>query len=160
VFHRWIQQRVTGELLIDVADYQHVPEGPGIMLLAHEAHYALDSTHGRLGLLYNRRTAIEGSTQEKLRQAYDSALAACQRLEGEPEFKGKLKFHPGDLEVLVNDRALAPNTAETFAALRPELEQFFNGLFGDGAFELEHVGEPRERLRVAVRVKSAALSRA
>jgi hypothetical protein len=156
VFHRWIQQRVTSELLIDVADYLHVPEGPGIMLLGHEAHYALDSSHRRLGLLYNRRTTIEGSTQDKLRQAYDAALAACKRLEMEPEFKGKLKFHPGDLEVMVNDRALAPNTTETFAALKPELEQFFDGLFGAGGFDLEHVGEPRERLRVAVRVKSPA----
>ena len=29
VFHSWIQNRVCEELLLDVADYRHVPDGPG-----------------------------------------------------------------------------------------------------------------------------------
>jgi len=32
VFHRWIQEAVLNELVIDVADYRHVPAGPGVML--------------------------------------------------------------------------------------------------------------------------------
>ena len=60
VFHRWIQRRVAAELLIDVADYLHVPEGPGIMLIGHVAHCPLDFSHGRFGLLYNRRKSTEG----------------------------------------------------------------------------------------------------
>ena len=28
VFHRWIQEQALPGLLIDVADYRHVPEGP------------------------------------------------------------------------------------------------------------------------------------
>ena len=157
VFHRWIQNKVTGELLIDVADYRHVPNGPGIMLIAHEAHYALDSTDGRLGLLYNRRLAAEGSTQAKLQQAYDAALATARRLEEEPEFRGKLKFHPGDIEVIFNDRLITPNTDETFAALEPELNAFFNELWGAGTFELERTGEPRDRLRVRATVHGSEL---
>ena len=92
IFHRWIQDKVSDELLIDVADYQHVPGGPGVLLVSHEAHYALGHDSGRLGLLYNRRTAVEGTTQEKLQLSYDAALAACKRLEEEPPFRGKLKF--------------------------------------------------------------------
>ena len=39
VFHSWIQQQaLAGTLLIDVADYLHVPTGPGIVLVAHEAN--------------------------------------------------------------------------------------------------------------------------
>src|SRR5437764_1537417 len=79
-FHRWIQDRVCPEMLIDVADYRHVPNGPGVVLMGHEAAYSLDNTKGRLGLLYNRRLA-GGAAQENLRQAYDAAVAACQRLE-------------------------------------------------------------------------------
>ena len=33
VFHRWIQERVHPEMLIDVADYRHVPDGPGVMAM-------------------------------------------------------------------------------------------------------------------------------
>ncbi len=151
VFHRWIQQDATGELLIDVADYRHVPEGPGVMLIAHEAHYSLGPTGGRLGLLYNRRTPATGSTREKLEQAYSAALAACRRLEQEPEFRGSLAFDEGDVEVIFNDRALTPNTDETFEALRGELEAFFASRWGQGTFVLEKTGEPRERLTVRVR---------
>jgi len=153
VFHRWIQDNVTGELLIDVADYRHVPEGPGVMLIAHEAHYSLDGAGGRLGLLYNRRLADNGTAGEKLRQAYEAALAAARRLEDEPEFRGKLKFQPGDVEVVFNDRCLTPNTAETYAALKPELERFFDEIWGAGSYALEHTGEPRDRLRVCAAVR-------
>jgi len=62
VFHRWIQDRVCPEMLIDVADYRHVPNGPGVMLIGHEANYSLDSAKGRLGLLYSRKQA-GGSAQ-------------------------------------------------------------------------------------------------
>ena len=40
VYHRWIQQNALEDLLIDVADYSHVPSGPGVMLIAHEGNYA------------------------------------------------------------------------------------------------------------------------
>src|SRR5215467_14630610 len=91
IFHRWIQDHVCPEMLIDVADYRHVPNGPGVMLIGHEASYSLDNTKGRLGLLYSRKQA-GGEAQENLRQAYDAAKAACARLEQEPAFAGKLKF--------------------------------------------------------------------
>ena len=51
VFHRWIQTgAVPGHLLIDVADYDHVPEGPGILLVAHEGNLGMDLIGGTLGL--------------------------------------------------------------------------------------------------------------
>ena len=157
VFHRWIQNRVTGEMLIDVADYRHVPNGPGVLLVAHEAHYALDAGEGRFGLLYNRRQKHDGTTQEKLQQAHDAALSACRRLEEEPESRGKLKFHTGDVEVIFNDRGFTPNTPETYAALEPELNAFFSRLWGEGSFDLRHAGEPRDRLRVQARVHTSEL---
>src|SRR4030095_5221476 len=43
IFHRWIQtQAVANHLLIDVADYAHVPDGPGVLLVAHEGNFSLD----------------------------------------------------------------------------------------------------------------------
>src|SRR5260221_13859166 len=105
VFHRWIQERVCPEMLIDVADYRHVPNGPGVMLIGHEANYSLDNTKGRLGLLYSRKQE-GGGAQENLRQAFDAAVAACGRLE--QAFAGKLKFEAGDCEFSINNRLLSP----------------------------------------------------
>src|ERR1700721_549142 len=81
VFHRWIQDRVCPEMLIDVADYRHVPAGPGVMLIGYEANYSLDNRENRLGLLYNRKASLNGTFRERLNQAYWSALRACERLE-------------------------------------------------------------------------------
>ena len=49
VFHRWIERQDVDELLLDVHDYGHVPDGPGILLVAHEADYAFDLSGGRPG---------------------------------------------------------------------------------------------------------------
>src|SRR5262245_43094180 len=110
VFHQWIQDGVVPELVIDVADYKHVPDGPGVMLIGHEANYSLDETGGRLGLLYNRKAVVSGDAQAALRQAFDAATNATRLLEAAEPFAGKLHFNDGDIEIIVNDRLAAPNT--------------------------------------------------
>jgi hypothetical protein len=144
VFHRWIRDGACPEMLIDVADYAHVSAGPGVLLIGHEANYSFDNRENRLGLLYNRKAALDGTFQSRLGQAYKAALDACDRLEREPELEGRLKFDRKALEVFVNDRLLAPNTEETWQALRPELEKFFEGA------RIERHGEPRDLFRVMV----------
>jgi hypothetical protein len=144
VFHQWIRDSVCPEMLIDVADYRHVSAGPGVLLIGHEANYSFDNRENRLGLLYNRKAAMDGTFQSRLAQAHGAALEACRRLEQEAPFRGKLKFEQNALEVFINDRLLAPNTDETWQALRPELEQFFGG------FTIQRRGEPRDLFRVAV----------
>lgn len=144
VFHRWIKDSLCPELLIDVAEYLHVPAGPGVMLIALEANYSLDYRENRPGLLYNRKTALEGSFRSRLGQAHGAALAACDRLEQDPAFGGKLKFSRNSMEVFINDRLLAPNTAETAQVLIPEMELYFPG------HKISKVGEPRDLLRFSV----------
>jgi hypothetical protein len=151
VFHRWIQKRDLPEMLIDVADYSHVPEGPGVLLIAHEANYSLDYARDQLGLLYNRKAAGSGDAQEELGQAYGAAISACRRLEKEPEFQDKLYFDTHHLEIVFNDRLLHPNTDESWGEVKPEATRFFDGIFGAGQYTLERKGEPRERLRATVR---------
>lgn len=149
VFHRWIQTGAMPELLIDVADYRHVPDGPGVILIGHEANYSLDCADGRLGLLYNRKTVYGDSFAERLRLAYNRALEAARRLEQEPEFAGRLSFNARRCEVIVNDRMLAPNTPKTWAALQPELEAFFRTAWGQGSIQLSWISaDLRERFRV------------
>ena len=144
VFHQWIKDTVCPEMLIDVAEYRHVPAGPGILLIGLEANYSFDERENRLGLLYNRKDALDGTFQSRLAQAHEAALAACDRLEKEAAFGGKLKFDRNKLEVFVNDRLLAPNTDETWQSLKPELEKYFAGS------TIESHGEPRDLFRVAV----------
>jgi hypothetical protein len=147
IFNGWIQERAFDELLVDVADYRHVHHGPGILLIGHAADYSLDNTAGRLGLLYNRKTQMDGSTVDKLVQAARSALTAARRLEKDHG----LKFNGRELRLIVNDRLLAPNTLETFAALETELKSFFDRLYKGFSYELNQKPDPRQRFTVDVK---------
>ncbi len=77
VFHQWIQEGAAPELLIDVADYKHVPDGPGVMLIGHQANYSLDETGGKLGLLFanRKRQFVEEDAQAGSGRKH---LDACQ----------------------------------------------------------------------------------
>ena len=147
IFNTWIQRRLTDDLLIDVADYLHVHHGPGIVLIGHEANYSLDNASGRLGLLYNRKEQLDGSTQDKLIQAVRSTLTAARRLEQEQ----RIRFVGGELQLVINDRLLAPNTLETFAALEADLKMLFDRLYKGKGYELSQRPDPRERFTVNVK---------
>jgi hypothetical protein len=150
VFNTWIQQQRLEELLIDVADYLHVHNGPGIMLIGHEADYSLDNRGGRLGLLYNRKEQLDGTTEEKLVQATRAALIVAQILENE----NGLKFNGSEVQVVINDRLLVPNTVETLASLERDLKSFFNQLYGGTEYSLSHNADRRERFTVNVKTES------
>jgi len=150
VFNTWIQEQRLEELLIDVADYLHVHHGPGIMLIGHEADYSLDDRAGRLGLLYNRKAQLDCTTQEKLAQATRAALTAAQILENE----NGLKFNGSEVQVIINDRLLVPNTFETFAALQQDFKSFFDQLYNGAEYSLSHQNDARERFTVNVKTES------
>jgi hypothetical protein len=152
VFHLWIQEKTLEGLLIDVADYRHVPSGPGVMLIGHEADYSMDNSGNRYGLLYNRKSPLEGSNADRFRQALRCAANACCLLENEFEEDGSLIFSRQDFELFVNDRALAPNTDETFEACEPELQSFLETVLGHGKFSFERYSDPRSRFGMTVRV--------
>ena len=150
VFNSWIQKQALDELLIDVADYLHVHNGPGIMLIGHEADYSLDNRAGRLGLLYNRKEQLEGTTQEKFAQAVRAALTGARLLENE----NGLKFNGQEVQVTINDRLIAPNTTETFDALEPDLRAFFNKLYNGVEYTIANNVDPRERFTVNIKAEA------
>lgn len=152
VFHEWIRRQTLDELLIDVADYLHVPAGPGVMLIALEGDYSIDHADNRWGLRYNRKTPFNGSNEDRLRQAFGSALNACRMLEAEFAGDEALKFDRQEFELFINDRALAPNTSKTYDACQPELEAFLTRVLGHSEFSLAHRGDPRSRFGVTVKV--------
>jgi len=151
VFNSWIQKQALDEVLIDTADYLHVHHGPGLMLIGYEADYSLDHRAGRLGLLYNRKAQLNGTTQEKFFQAARAALTAAQKLEKE----NGLKFDGQEAQIIINDRLLVPNTPETFAALEADLRAFFDAFYQGAAYSLSQAADPRERFTVNVKAASS-----
>ena len=150
IFHNWTAEQSCEELLIDVADYRHVPTGPGVVLVGLEADYAMDQAGGRWGLLYNRKAPVSGTNQDRLTQAFRAASAACQRLESE---MAGLTFSRQEFQIVVNDRALAPNTPETLAGCRADLEAFLQSL---GQAEATMTAETESRRRFGVLVQTTS----
>ena len=154
VFHRWIKERVLPELIVDVANYAHVPEGPGVGLIGHGSDYFMDRGEGRLGLVHTRKRS--GSPPaERLTDLARRTLYVASLLEREPALKGKLRFDPSELLFRVNDRLEAPSSDETFHALRGELEALAAKLFA-GPFDLARVGGPKDLFSVRFTSRSGA----
>jgi hypothetical protein len=161
IFHHWIQTQRLDDVLIDVADYRHVPNGPGVILIGHDAQYSMDQSDGRLGLLYSRRRETHPNRQgiqrvtARLQSVFQDALMACQQLESEAALQGKLQFRTDTLELRLNDRLHAPNTEETYRELRQHLDPFLAQLYPEEQVTIEYNNASQARLTVAVTIKPA-----
>ena len=134
VFHRWIRERAAPEMLIDVADYTHLVDGPQVLLVAHEANYAIDLSEGRPGLAYTRKLPAEGPLADRLLAAARVLLAAGRRLEQDAEVMpaGRFAFRGDEIALVANDRLVVPRTAAAEAGLRGPVGAFAERLYGDG----------------------------
>ena len=152
LFNAWIPE-ASGETLVDVADYSHVPDGPLTLLVGHEHNYALDSTDRRFGLYCSRKREIDGELEDRLRSALATTLQACRRLERESEFEGRVRFRGDELLLTVNDRLNAPNTEETASVLEPHFRSVLGSMFTGAEVSIDRDPDPRQRFNL--RAKAA-----
>lgn len=154
IFHRWIREKRLGDelLLIDVTDYRHVVDGPGVMLIGHEVNLGLDQIGRRLGLKVVRKRDEIGDARARLREGFRHAMFACHALASEPTLHGQLHFEAGDVELRVMSRLAAPQSPETYAAFLPVLRPFLEELYGTADIAYEHLSDPKQTFGVRVRV--------
>jgi hypothetical protein len=152
VFQRWIQNDALEGVLIDVANYTHVQEGPGVLLIGHEANWSLDFADGEPGLLYTRKREGLGDIETRLKEAFRLSLEACQLLTAEDSLANPISFNTGDFVFGINNRLLAPNDEETFADVREGLEMFLSWLFEGEKVQLQRDQRSRSRFNLRVLV--------
>jgi len=150
VFQRWIQE--SDGIYHDVADYSHINDGAGILLIARDANVSIDETGGRRGLLYKQKIPLPGSNAEKLGRVFSKALDYCRRIETDSALAGRITFPAREAEVTIADRLIAPNTEAAFAALREELENFTQKWFHQRPTSVERRKDPRQCLGLTFRV--------
>ena len=161
IFHEWIQkQTIENHLLIDVHNYSHVHDGPGILLVAHEGNFSMERADDRLGLLYYRKQPLDGASEQRLAAFLKPALQGCCLLEEEPSLEGSLRFRTGEFVVVANDRLQAPNDAGTFAKFEPALSGVVRQLTGGAPFKLTPVAaNSKERFMIRVETGQSATVR-
>ena len=156
VFHRWIQTRAVDGLLIDVADYTHLPSGPLAILVGHEGRYVLDRDGDRLGLQYVRTQPLDGPLETRLRTAAATLLRAARRLEEDAALPGPVRFRGDEIDWTANDRLLAPNRPDTLSTVRPAFESFLAALSGGAPWTLTPRGGPKARFGIHARTTAGA----
>ena len=94
----------------------------------------------------------DGSNEDRIRTALRSAARACSLLEA--EFEG-LRFSRQEFDLSINDRALAPNTEETYESCNSELPGLLQNVFGTSELELQYNRDPRSIFGAVVKLASA-----
>lgn len=151
VFHDWIRRRKLAGVLIDVADYRHVPDGPGVMLITHEVNYSMDHTDGRFGLLAERKLGPGDGHTSRIVELVRSTAAFGALLESDRRVRGKLSLEGGLFHYLSNDRLLAPNNTESFARVQPDLAAAAAIIYPGQSVSISHLSnDPRDRLTLVV----------
>lgn len=152
VFQAWIRdQSLPGHLLIDVAEYGHVPNGPGTVLVAHEANIHWDLEDARPGPMYVRKQPVAGGAtlRDRIAAAFRGALRAAAKVQADPAVDG-IRIRTDEAVFRVHDRLLGPNTEATFAEVNGSLQAFLAELYQCDV-ALEHRHDPRRLFEVRIR---------
>jgi hypothetical protein len=153
VFHGFIREQKLDDVLIDVADYAHVHQGPGVVLIAHASDYYFDLGEGRAGLLFSRKRAGPSDPEARLVDAFRCALQACKLLEQEPGLG--LRFGTNEARLSLLDRLETPSSDASLDAIFPVLSRALAEVYGELPFELRREGSEKEPFALRIRVLGA-----
>lgn len=141
IFQRWIQEHTIEGMLIDVIDYKHVPDGPGIVLIADEFDLAYDLADGEIGLYFVRKRELPESLNPALRLVFSHALAAARALEAEAP--GDIVFDFNSAKISFLDRIHYRNEPQVFESIRETLTETLSEIFGEAVLISRLYDDPR-----------------
>jgi len=155
MFHGWILHAKVPGMLIDVADYRHMIDGPGVVLIGHETDYAMDMSEGRPGILCRRKRAIESDWDQMLRSLFRNALTACQTIAEEKIFAAPPRCATDEALLVFADRLNTSNTQQACDRLTEQVQPFIEKLYDSAAVNL-HRDSLDERSCLGLRIKVSA----
>ncbi len=147
VFHRFIQRSLVEGRLVDVADYRHVPNGPGVMLVGQDVDYGINLHAFTVTM---KRRGDDAATQ--FRDAVRMALGTIDAIEADGALA--CRFDPTRLRVSVADRKLGTHT-QVQSALLAEIAPAVEELFGPATVAPVAVTDPRQVPQISVQAESA-----
>lgn len=102
-FHEWIASHALGEVLIDVADYSHVPGGPGVVLIGYDYNYSVAARGQQVELACCCKRNAPGDNP--LLNTLRRLLEACRLLQA-ALCECDVQWQAAGVEVTVFDRKL------------------------------------------------------
>ena len=150
-FNTWISAHHGSDVLIDVADYSHVPAGPVTLLLGHQYDISIDDSDKKRGLLYNRKQPEGDNFAQSLSSAIRAACETCQRLEAEDSVN--VTFRGNELRLILNDRLNAPNTEGTLSAIQEDLNNLLSRLYKGANVAIQRREDKKQRFTLDVQAE-------
>ncbi len=129
IFGRWRADKAHAAEWVDLADYAHVPRGPGIMLVGLKVNFAFDLADPAPGTLYVTRKGLTGTHEQRIKAALRGAFDLSKRLAAEKNYPAA-RLCTDALELRFPDRLFTPNTKATDAELRPAIDAALNAALG------------------------------
>ncbi len=158
IFSRWRKQQDESDW-IDVADYAHMPNGAGIMLIGKQGSFSVNQDSPGIGLLYSGRKDFNGSLDQRVIEAFRRCLRLTKPLLAESDYPKQLKPLPGSWEIFINDRLHFPNTEETDGHLHGPIKAALDALFGANQYSMEREKDPQRRYAFSIRAQQGDLER-
>ena len=153
IFQRWIQEHTVEGMLIDVIDYKHVPDGPGIILVADEADYAYDLGDGQIGLHYIRKRDLPDDFAAAVRLVFHCALKGARALQAEAP--DDLVFDYSSAKITFLDRMTYRNEPATFSEIHDRLAATLSDIYGADVGVSRVYDDPRRLFAVGVDAPAA-----
>ncbi|MBI4463409.1 MAG: hypothetical protein HY647_01785 [Acidobacteria bacterium] len=155
IFSRWRKEKEHPAEWVDLADYAHVPRGPGMVLIGQRCNLSFDLADPAPGILYTAKKGLAGSLTERLVSALQGCLELALRLSAEPEFPPDVHLQTDWLELRLPDRLETPNTPATDRLLRPIVEHVLSTLYGHARYELTPQSDSKQCYGFSVRTRAS-----
>lgn len=151
IFHDWIRYQKLSGVLLDVADYRHVPDGPGVMLITHHINFAMDRLDGRFGLFAQQKLNQADNRRDQILALVRATIAFGALLESDWRVKKNLSLEGGQFHLMSNDRLRLPNTDSAYHNILSDLEVAATIVYPGRDVSIARVeNDPRERLTAVV----------
>ncbi len=147
-FHRFIQRGKVEGLVLDVADYRHVPQGPGVVLIGHDVDYGIND----VAFQVTRKRSLDDAASTQIRDALRMGLGALDALAydgGVP-----VTIEPTRFTVSAFDRGLG-SREEVEANLRKAVDEVVGDLY-DGTATITAIDGDDPRVAPELLVEAAA----
>ena len=150
IFNRWRKEKHPLEW-VDLADYAHVPKGPGIVLIGNRGNLSFDLGDPAPWILYAAKKGLTGTHRERLQSAFLTGMDLSSRLSMENNFPREVRLQTSALELRFNDRLATANSEATDIEIRPAIVDTLNALMGTGNYRMKSMPDPRSSYGWSVR---------
>jgi hypothetical protein len=86
IFARWREDKTHPCAWLDLADYAHVENGPGIMLIGQRGNLSMDLAAPGPGILYANKKDLGAGDADRIAETFRRALQLFEALTGESAY--------------------------------------------------------------------------